>query len=348
MALKIRCTGCEKKISIDEAFAGGVCRCPYCSQLVVVPAPGRGDWVERPDEPGGRPEAPLTSPSAGRGGPAGWRPGVPAGARPDSPVSPVPARHVVERAAGAAPAHPEQVPLAQPVRLQGVLNIILIIGFLAMLAVLAVVLYMAWVKASQPASAPGPTSGPASAANPLIAVKADRPTVADIPIAAPVMYCLDGGSSMREAFNYTGKMVRLSLRTLKGGRFNVVLLTEAGNKLAGEGYLDGAAGDEKVKEFFAGPYPGGATNIEKGLEQALDSRPATVVLFAAKSLDPAGVDRLAAKAKGQRTVISCVILSGNEAVVESLSRLARQTGGRSRAFTLGQLEDWNAQSKDLD
>ena len=347
MALKIRCTGCEKKISIDEAFAGGVCRCPYCSQLVVVPAPGRGDWVERPDEPGGRPEAPSTLPQAGRGGPAGGRPDVPAGARPESPVSLAPAKPLVGPAAGAAPAQAEQVPLASPVRLQGVLSIILIIGFLAMLAVVAVVLYMAWGRASQPG--PAPASGPASAAaNPLVAVKADQPTVADIPIAAPVIYCLDGGTSMRDAFNYTAKMVRLSLRTVKGGRFNVVLLTEAGNKLAAEGYLDGAAGNEKVKEFFAGPYPGGATNIEKGLEQALDSRPATLVLFAAKGLDPAGIDRLAAKARGQRTVISCVILSGSEAAAESLSRLARQTGGRSRAFTMGQLEDWNAQSKDLD
>ena len=35
--MKIRCTDCSKKISIDDAFAGGVCRCPYCSTLVFVP-----------------------------------------------------------------------------------------------------------------------------------------------------------------------------------------------------------------------------------------------------------------------------------------------------------------------
>ncbi len=37
MAIKITCNECSKRISIDEAFAGGVCRCPYCTTINDVP-----------------------------------------------------------------------------------------------------------------------------------------------------------------------------------------------------------------------------------------------------------------------------------------------------------------------
>jgi len=42
MAIKITCTECHKRISIDAAFAGGVCRCPYCKATNDVPLKSRG------------------------------------------------------------------------------------------------------------------------------------------------------------------------------------------------------------------------------------------------------------------------------------------------------------------
>ena len=37
MAIRVQCNRCAKRISIDEAFAGGVCRCPYCTAINNVP-----------------------------------------------------------------------------------------------------------------------------------------------------------------------------------------------------------------------------------------------------------------------------------------------------------------------
>ncbi len=37
MAIKIRCADCRKRISVDQGFAGGMCRCPYCKSIVLVP-----------------------------------------------------------------------------------------------------------------------------------------------------------------------------------------------------------------------------------------------------------------------------------------------------------------------
>ena len=70
MAVRIRCSECHKKIAVDEAFAGSMCRCPYCKSIVIVPqeisaseahttparpaAPGRPSSPGRPSKPGGK------------------------------------------------------------------------------------------------------------------------------------------------------------------------------------------------------------------------------------------------------------------------------------------------------
>src|SRR5436305_9522165 len=35
--IRITCTNCKAQLSIDEAFAGGVCRCQYCGTIQTVP-----------------------------------------------------------------------------------------------------------------------------------------------------------------------------------------------------------------------------------------------------------------------------------------------------------------------
>ena len=72
MAVKIRCSECHKKISVDEAFAGSMCRCPYCKNIVLVPelvAAGADDISARPSSPGrsSRPSMPSASGKSARG-----------------------------------------------------------------------------------------------------------------------------------------------------------------------------------------------------------------------------------------------------------------------------------------
>lgn len=63
MAVKIRCSECRKKISVDEAFGGSMCRCPYCKAIIMVPQldrpAGGGNGRTRPGRPGGRPGRPA-------------------------------------------------------------------------------------------------------------------------------------------------------------------------------------------------------------------------------------------------------------------------------------------------
>jgi hypothetical protein len=38
--IQITCTSCKRNLSIDDAFAGGVCRCQFCGAIQTVAAKG--------------------------------------------------------------------------------------------------------------------------------------------------------------------------------------------------------------------------------------------------------------------------------------------------------------------
>src|SRR4030095_1031460 len=44
--ISITCTNCQTLLSIDDAFAGGVCRCQHCGTIQTVPS-------KKKDGPGG-------------------------------------------------------------------------------------------------------------------------------------------------------------------------------------------------------------------------------------------------------------------------------------------------------
>src|SRR5437016_2000318 len=48
--ISLTCTSCKKVLEIDDAFAGGVCRCQYCGTIQTVPSSLKK--VIRPGSPG--------------------------------------------------------------------------------------------------------------------------------------------------------------------------------------------------------------------------------------------------------------------------------------------------------
>jgi hypothetical protein len=48
--ISLTCTSCKRSLEIDDAFAGGVCRCQYCGTIQTVPASLKQ---------GGRPATPV-------------------------------------------------------------------------------------------------------------------------------------------------------------------------------------------------------------------------------------------------------------------------------------------------
>jgi len=322
MSLKIRCTGCKKRISVDEAFAGGVCRCPYCSEIVNVPGGEMGGARVRPAEPGGRPDSPAGTIE-----------------RPDSPAAAV---SPSVPAAAAAP-KPEHIPVARPVMIQGILAIVFLAAFVVMAGAVAFVLYKQLTK--PPEIVPTP---PPPARNPFEGARVGAVAIIGIEIAPPALYLVDGGGSMSDSISYAQKMVRMSLRTFKEGQVNVLVLTDEGVKRANESFMPAVGAEEKVKALFAETHGRGATNLQQGVMEALDAKPATLVVMAAKGLGDDAIAAIVAKAKESKTVVHCIVLMEGEDIAKSMTDLATRTGGQCKAFSVAQLGQWNQQTKDLD
>jgi hypothetical protein len=313
MALRIRCTECRKKISIDEAFAGGMCRCPYCKALVYVEDKSAGTGPVSPSPaPGSRPAAPGAA-NAASGAP--------------------------EPAPGAE--EPEHVPMARPVMIQGIITIVLLVLLVVMVGV-GVAIALVIVRSRDDRMGPDANAdGNAAAYVPPISplqVRGDKPEIAGLELpAGPVVYCLDGGSSMRDLFDAGALMIINSIGSLKpDAKFTILRCQEGDDEFLSAAFLAGGAeGKKKAHGFFRVYQPSGATDIVRALNGALALKPKVIVLIARKPVDEAV--GAANKAKAQGVQIFTVVIDGDEDVVSSMRKLSEITGGKHRAVTSGEL-----------
>ncbi len=305
MSIKIRCSRCRKKITIDEAFAGGICRCPYCKSLVDVP-----EQRQEVSAPAGRPDAPSA------------RPAAPAPTRTTNQNKPQPQ------------AHHEHIHMANPVMLQGTMSIVLGGLFLVMLVVGIIIS----VKVFWPAPAP-PPQPPPKPQNPYQTIVEGAAVAGDIEIVPPVVYCLDTGASMREYYGYAELIVASSLPTLDGGKFSILLIGETKDEPLADDYLSAdVESTKKAKEFMRSAFPGGAGDVPRGLRRALEKNPATVVLIARKEVGPD--NNIAENFKSSGAVLVVIALTDRPEVIDSLKSLAQQAGGKFRALDRSRLDQW--------
>jgi len=310
MAMRIRCSDCSKKISIDEAFAGGVCRCPYCKALVHVA--GGNDaaaGTARPAAPTERPEAAAS---------------IPAGAS-ESDVMAV---------SGAEEQH---IPTAQPVRLQGIVTLVLLGAMLLMLAA-GVVGVITFLSGDDYAA-------PDELANPFIP-NSSGPAIAGMAIDTPVVYIIDGGSSMRNMLDYGIGIVYASVRSLRSrDEFTIMLAGEDDDALMEGGYRDGDdEGRKAAWEFLDASHVDGEADISRAVRaaMALDPEPDTIVLVAQGPM----VDQMAvAEEAAQKGIVLLTVgLDCNQDFQEMMQSWASRTGGQSQWYGFATLSQFSREA----
>jgi hypothetical protein len=303
MAIKIRCQDCSKKVSIDEAFAGGMCRCPYCKALVYVEDFAAG---------GARPVAPTSRPAA---------PGQ---------TSPAETQARAEAEARAA-ADVEHVPMARPVKIQGIITIILLVLLVFMVGggIAMTVLYL---RGGKNTYVPLPVTQPAR----IDKMPEHGAGVVDISITVPVIYVLDGGSGMRSEFDSLRVMVLNSVESLGNGKFSVIVAGEGEDKvIAPDLAAGGKDGVQTLTPMLQEVIPAGAADIQRALKAAIARKPRTIVLSTRKPVYD--VMSLAEQAKAQGTVIHTIVIDGDSEVNELMKKLAEASGGQARTFHSGGL-----------
>ncbi len=289
MAIKVRCRSCRKKILMDEAFAGGHCRCPYCGELNEVPRTSRSPAaVARPD----RPDAP--------GAPAAERPGA--------------AR--------------EQIPVARPVKVQGIVALVILALLLLMIGGV-----VAWAALYLRDEGPPP--------KPPNVFELPGPRMLQEAIEPPVVYVLHAGGSAGGLFDYGVAVVRHSVCSLSADqKFQLLLVREAGVLRPGEGWLAGGpGGDEIVRKFLADRVAGGAPDLAAAVEQAIDLGPKAVVVVAAEppTREAQRLEALAGKAAAAGVKLHAVSLGDYPDVNEPMKQLCERAGGTCQACSASRL-----------
>lgn len=307
MAIKIHCKRCSRRISIDEAFAGGVCRCPYCKTINNVPGQFGARAVQQ------RPDAP---PAGATSGPR------------------------VAMRAGAA--GQDEIPVADRMVFQGVATLILMVMLLAMVVVGVVLVFSSRGGGNGNGGANDHTADRVQPPPPNPFVTGQPRTVASgVAFETPVAYCIDAGGSMRGVYYYAVLMTAASVDSLtRDDAFRVFLAEEGSTQIISQD-IAGLVNGKEIERIAGDIIPTGVGDTVDALEEAMNFEPATIVLFARKTVD---APQLVAWARRQGVVIITVSLDGNEAIDESLADLADKTDGQSLSFSAGQLERWRDQA----
>ena len=336
--ISLTCTNCQTVLTIDDAFAGGVCRCQHCGTIQTVPShlkrrraatPGGvgvgGQGADDEQSNSGRTlykKRPRPEPKSGTGledlADIVSGSGISSGGLTSSRFA---GAGTAKGQATAMPPSKQWIPIAAG-------------AGIALLA--AVVLGVWWMRAGSQ-SAPGPNGQ-----NPVVA-----PGTPEVVQAAPnfcgvalneqvVVYVLDRGNATRDVFDLLKEATYKSVQTLGPDRKFQVLFWNNGSD---EGYPSGlpvysrpdnlAACRRAMEETTAF----GQSDPTTALTKAIANKANVIVLATAKGLDlePGFVEQALALRKNSVVKIHTFALGESDSPV--LKELAQRTGGEYKTVS---------------
>src|SRR5688572_16033383 len=301
--ISINCTQCQQLLEMDEAFAGGVCRCQFCGTIQTVPSHLKNQKAKS-SGPSPKPNKALYK--KGSGG----QPGTgldelaevvaSSGLSRKSLAGTTPTRE--QSSVRRAPAAPKRNPLVP----------VLIIGSVVVAALVVLVVYFAMKSGggSGPTSPTGSTAktsagaggvgGPGGQGDPLKTRPDDPaptkppptpitgPSFAGVELPrGPVVYLIDRSQANADVLDTAKSAVYRSALSLgadrrfqivfwKHGEEGVVAFPESGSGAATPTEVDAA--EKRLFEVIG--Y--GQTELKPALELALKANPTEIVLLTAK------------------------------------------------------------------
>jgi hypothetical protein len=332
--ISLTCTNCQTVLTIDDAFAGGVCRCQHCGTIQTVPshlkrkraaAPGiPAQGQEDPQSGSGRTlykqrSRPEPTSSTGldaladvvsgsgisSGGLTSSRFAAPGTAK--APTTTAPPRQWVPIAAGAA------------------------------IAVIAAAALIAWWMSGQANAPPPPPVAQVPTAPGTPEVIPTSPNFCGVALNEPVViYVLDRGNATRDLFDLLKEATYKSIQTLGPERKFQVLFWNNGSD---DGYPSGlpvyarpenlAACRRAMEETTAF----GQSDATPALNKAIANKASVIVLATAKGLDLESdfVAQALAIRKSSSAKIHTFALGDSESPV--LRELAQKTGAEYKTVS---------------
>lgn len=307
MSIKMDCLKCGGKISVDDGFAGGVCRCPYCKETIVVAGStsSSGQDNDRPDAPPmARPE-PDTVPEA-----EAVVPPAPGDSRPMS-------RRRAQHAGRAK-------------RVQIALMAILVIFAVGLGGVVYIVI----------ASSRGPDTADNGSQD--VDPEDTRPAgplmLERMTMTPPVVFILDAGGSMEAGENRFDLAVKSVLDALaelpEEAKANVLICRENQVVRVSPALAGAREVREALEEAHRQIYPDGMTSpqLTQALEAVLGSQPSQVFLMINKRFSPEEVARKYQESQTKLVIVSMMGRREGGPDVEELEAFAHKAGGAFMVF----------------
>ncbi len=331
--ISITCTNCQTRLSIDDAFAGGVCRCQHCGTIQTVPS-------KRKDGPGGTAAGLGVKTSKTLYQKRVRDASVGTGLDELAEVvtsSGLAGSGLSSRSARPPGSMPAPVPKSNN-------NMTILVGIAAIVVIALLVTILVVVSRGNNGSAEQPTGKETGTTNGGVIASEGKasPTFAGVPLEhASVIYLLDRGSSTQAPF---GSLKQTALKSIESlgpqRRFQIIFWDngqDAGTFPPLLSYAN-TANLEAVRRQTDEVYAFGATDAAPALARAIAQRPAAVVIATGKGadLDDTFV-QIVKDAKKDVPVIIHTIAIGGAGASTALKTVADMTGGQYRELAEGAL-----------
>jgi len=327
--IEITCTSCKRVLNVDDAFAGGVCRCQYCGTIQTVAAKGSAQKAAAGAGKGG---AKTLFENKARSAGAGSGSGL------EDLADVVESSGLSDSRLRKPPSTP---PAAQGQNLTPVLGLAAAVIVLLLVVVLVLVFRNPATPAPIPALPNSPAIIPPPAPSPE---KSAAASFCGIPIDQPVVvYVIDNGASSADVFDAVKSVLFKSIESLgPDRRFQVLFWNPDSDTYPADHTTFAFAVKDNIdvaRKKLQDVTAAGATDPLASLKIAFGDNPGQVILVTAKAgdLDDSLVDQVIQLRGNSKAPIDCVAINGLPAD-KVLARIAAQTGGKFLPLPEAQLK----------
>ncbi len=329
--IQITCTSCKRVLSIDDAFAGGVCRCQHCGTIQTVPAKGSAQKAASGALKGSKTLFENKARSAGVGSGSGLEDLAD-----------------VLQSSGLSNSDLRKSPRKPPAPPAKNLTPVLGIAVAVILILLVVVLFLVFRGSSTSAANSPPPGQSIVGNNPL-------PNVQNPPPAAPVaasfcgipidqsvvVYVIDNGSSSADVLDEIKSALFKSIDSLGSDRQFQIVFWNPDSPAYPNDHATFAVKDniDAAKNKLQDVGAEGSTDAVAALRVAFASNPGQIFLVTAKAgdLDDSLVVAASQLRGSSKAKIDCIAINGNVGD-KVLANVASDSGGVFLPLQEGQLK----------
>ncbi|CAN5557640.1 hypothetical protein BH09PLA1_BH09PLA1_17170 [soil metagenome] len=338
--ISLTCTNCRTVLTIDDAFAGGVCRCQHCGTIQTVPTHLKGSANRAPGATaaagvGQKPQKAIYSRERGGAGESGVR----VGTGLDELAEIVASSGFGSAGSGLRSGRLKSAPQpAAPIAPPKSMALWLSVAGGVIVLLLVIVLWLAFGRSTpQKASA----SAGAAAISEDLAPLAIGPHFCGIKLDAPVIiYVLDRGNGTGEVFDTLKEATYKSIETLGGDRKFQVIFWSNGQDDSYPAGLPAYARTENVtacRRAMEDITAFGQSDPANALKRAIANKADTIVLVTGKGLelDPALAQQVMQIRKSSGVKIHTVAIGDSASPV--LKDIANRTGAEYKTVSSAML-----------